>query len=73
MTVYNEVQLRENLQAMKKVSKAYNTVAGQLVALDKHLMDLQHQARLEKQRRDQDRKAVDRYWTQTAVPLTKAG
>ena len=68
----DETRLRQNLQAMKKVSPVYDKMATQLATLDTHLMALQKQMRAEEQRVQAAESAVNAYWSKTAVPSTPA-
>ena len=68
----DELRLRQNLQAMKKVSPVYNKIAGQLAALDTHLLTLQHQQRQEQHSVNTAQSAVTDYWLTTRIPLTPA-
>ncbi len=68
----DELRLRQNLQAMKKVSPVYNNIATQLAELDNHLMALQHQARIERQSVNTAQAAVTNYWLSTQIPQTPA-
>ena len=69
----DEFRLRQNLQAMKKVSRVYNKIAGQLAALDTRLMTLQHQQRTDQHNVNAAQSAVKAYWSKTQIPLTPAG
>jgi|GEM_PF-5853697 len=68
----DEARLRQNLQAMKKVSPVYDKIATQLATLDAHLMALQHQLRAEQQRVNTAESAVNAYWSNTKIPSTRA-
>lgn len=68
----DELRLRQNLQAMKKVSPVYNKIATQLAALDTHLMTLQRQQRIEQQSVNTAQLAVTDYWLRTHIPQTPA-
>ncbi len=68
----DELRLRQNLQAMKKVSPVYNKIATQLATLDTHLMTLQRQQRIEQQSVNTAQLAVQTYWLRTHIPSTPA-
>ncbi len=68
----DENRLRQNLQAMKKVSPVYDKIATQLAAIDAHLMALQHQLRTQQQRVNAAGSAVNAYWSNTKIPSTRA-
>jgi hypothetical protein len=67
----DEARLRQNLQAMKKVSPVYDKIATQLAAMDTHLMTLQQQARAQQQRINTAQSAVNTYWSTTKIPSTR--
>ncbi len=66
----DEARLRENLQAMKKVSKAYEQVAAELVALDHYLTEAMKQSRKDQLKRNDAINAVIQYWATTVIPQT---
>lgn len=68
----DETRLRQNLQAMKKISPVYDKIATQLAAIDAHLMALQHQLRTQQQRVNAAESAVNAYWSNTKIPSTRA-
>ncbi|MGC9258604.1 MAG: hypothetical protein ACP5I8_00805 [Phycisphaerae bacterium] len=68
----DEARLRQNLQAMKKVSPVYDKIATELATLDTHLMALQHQAQSRQREVTDAQRAVNTYWSHTNVPQTKA-